>query len=291
MRISAVSRRLRAATGVAVLGAALLGLAAGPASANEAKHTYYLALGDSLAAGYQTLPGGGNEVGHGYAQDIARTLEQRATAAGRDFSFTDLGCPGETTASMLNGGCPYPHTFQGAQIDAAVSYLKAHHGDDLVVTLDIGANNVDGCAEGGSLNAGCAATGIATAGRDLGTILNRLKAAAGPHTRFVGMNLYDPFLAAWMTGDQGKVLATVSVPLADTLNAALEFQDWAHGVPTADVAGAFSTNSFLPLVDLSGQQVPLNVARIMEWTNMSRGDIHANDTGYQVMADAFLAKF
>ncbi|WP_035840579.1 SGNH/GDSL hydrolase family protein [Kitasatospora azatica] len=288
---SSLSRRLRAAAAAGVLGATLLGVCAGPASAAETKHTrYYLALGDSLAAGYQSLPGGGHEVGHGYAQDLARTLEQRAAAAGHPFSFTDLGCPGETSGSMVNGGCPYPHSFPGAQLDAAVAYLKAHHKDDLVVTLDIGANDVDGCAAGGNLDAACAAQGIVTAGRNLGTVLSRLRAAAGPHTRIVGMNLYDPFLAAWVTGDKGKVLAGLSVPLADTLNATLECVDAVHGVPTADVAKAFSTNSFFPLVDLGGQQVPLNVARILSWTNMSRGDIHANDTGYQVMADAFLAK-
>jgi lysophospholipase L1-like esterase len=289
MRISAL-RRVRAAAGVAALGAAMLGLAAGPASANQAKHTYYLALGDSLAAGYQTLPGGGNEVGHGYAQDLARTLTQRAAADGRLVSFTDLGCPGETTGSMINGGCPYPHSFQGAQLDAAVAYLKAHHGADVTVTLDIGANNVDGCFKNGALDVACAANGIATAGTDLGTILDRLQAAAGPHTRIVGMNLYDPFLAAWMTGPQGQAMATASVPLADTFNGVLEHQDQAHGVPTADVAGAFSTDALQPTVDLGGQQVPLNVARIMEWTNMSRGDIHANDTGYQVIADTFLTQ-
>jgi lysophospholipase L1-like esterase len=287
---SSLSRRLRAAATVGVLGAALLGVCAGPASA-EGKHTrYYLALGDSLAAGYQSLPGGGHEVGHGYAQDVARTLGARAAAKGQPFSFTDLGCPGETSGSMINGGCPYPHPFAGSQLDAAVAYLKAHHKDDLVVTLDIGANDVDGCAAGGTLDAACAAKGIVTAGRNLGTVLDRLTAAAGPHTRIVGMNLYDPFLAAWLTGPQGKVLAGLSVPLADALNCTLEFVDAAHRVPTADVAKAFSTNSFLPLVDLGGQRVPLNVARIMTWTNMARGDIHANDTGYQVMADAFLAR-
>ncbi len=56
------------------------------------------------------------------------------------------------------------------------------------------------------------------------------------------------------------------------------------------MAGAFDTTSFAPLVPLGGQQVPLNVARIMQWTNMARGDIHANDAGYQVIADQFLAK-
>ncbi len=125
---------------------------------------------------------------------------------------------------------------------------------------------------------------------DLGTILRQLKAAAGPHTRIIGMNLYDPFLAVWMTGAQGRVQATLSVPLADLLNATITLTDALHGVPTADVGQAFDTNSFLPLVPLGGQQVPLNVARIMQWTNMARGDIHANDTGYQVIADTFLAK-
>ncbi|MDH6119035.1 SGNH/GDSL hydrolase family protein [Kitasatospora sp. GAS204B] len=287
---SRLSRRLRAAACATALGATLLGLGAGPASAAAPSTRYYLALGDSLAAGYQTLPGGGSEVGHGYAQDLARTLGQRAQRAGHPFSFTDLGCPGETTGSMINGGCPYPHPYAGPQLDAAIAFLTAHRHDELTVTLDIGANDVDGCATNGNLDAACAAKGIATAGWDLNTILSKLKAAAGPRTTFVGMNLYDPFLAAWMTGTQGKVLAGLSVPLADTLNGTLDFVDALHGVPTADVAKAFNTNSLLPLVPLDGQQVPLNVARIMTWTNMSRGDIHANDTGYQVIADAFLAK-
>lgn len=191
---------------------------------------------------------------------------------------------------MINGGCSYPHPYAGTQLATAIAFLKAHHGDDLTVTLDIGANDVDGCATGGSLDAACAAKGIATAGWDLNTILGKLKAAAGPRTRFVGMNLYDPFLADWMTGAQGEVLAGLSIPLADTLNGTLDVVDALHGVPTADVSKAFDTNSLLPLVPLDGQQVPLDVARIMTWTNMARKDIHANDTGYQVIADTFLAK-
>ena len=292
MRSLQFRRRHQAACAV-LLGGALLGVSAAPASAAEASSRapqYYLALGDSLAAGYQSLPGGGSEVGHGYAQDLARSLGARDQRAGRPLSFTDLGCPGETSGSMLGGGCPYPHPYASAQIDAAVAYLKAHRQDDVVVTLDIGANNVDGCATGGNLDVGCAVKGIVTAGQDLGTILGRLKAAAGPHTKIVGMNLYDPFLAAWVTGSQGKLLAGLSVPLADTLNTTLDVVDAVHGVPTADVAKAFSTNAFLPLAPLNGQQVPLNVERILTWTNMARGDIHANDTGYQVIADTFLPK-
>ncbi|MGF1429316.1 SGNH/GDSL hydrolase family protein [Kitasatospora sp. LaBMicrA B282] len=287
-------RRLRAAACAGLLGTALLGLAAGPASAaapsGHPSTRDYLALGDSLAAGYQTLPGGGFEVGHGYAQDLAHTLGGRAQRSGHPFSFTDLGCPGETTGSMINGGCPFPHPYAGAQLDAAVAYLKAHRGDDVLVTLDIGANDVDGCATAQSVDFGCALQGVAAVGKDTGTILSKLKAAAGPHTRFLAMNLYDPVLADWLTGSQGRLLAGLSVPLADMLNATIGLTDARYGVPTVDVAGAFDTNSLLPLVPLDGQQVPLDVARIMTWTNMARGDIHANDTGYQVIADTFLAR-
>ncbi|MFF7636761.1 SGNH/GDSL hydrolase family protein [Kitasatospora sp. NPDC008050] len=291
MRSLLRGRRLCAAACTALLGATALGLTASPASAATGPGTrYYLALGDSLAAGYQSLPGGGSEVGHGYAQDIAATLGRRAARDGHPFSFTDLGCPGETSGSMINGGCDYPHPYTDPQLATATAFLAEHRHDDVTVTLDIGANDVDGCATAESLDAACAAQGVVTAGRDLGTILTRLRAAAGPHTRIIGMNLYDPFLAAWLTGTQGKVLASLSVPVADALNGTLDLVDALHGVPTADVAKAFGTNSFLPLVPLDGQQVPLNVARIMGWTNMAREDIHANDTGYQVIAGAFLTR-
>ncbi|MFJ1753391.1 SGNH/GDSL hydrolase family protein [Kitasatospora sp. NPDC088134] len=286
-----------ALTAVALLGAATVPAAA--ASENQGqgrgqggahRTAYYLALGDSLAAGYQSTPGGGHVVGRGYAQDLAGTLGARAEAEGRPFEFTDLGCPGETTGSMADGGCPYPHSFSGSQLAAAVAWLKAHRNDETLVTIDIGANDVQRCAAGGSLDLPCALKGIDQVRTGLDRILGELRAAAGPRTRIVGMNLYDPFLAVWTTGEQGRATATASVPLAGALNAVIGAVDARHRVPTADVAGAFSTYSFLPSVPLDGQQVPLNVARILQWTNMARGDIHANDAGYRVIADAFLAE-
>jgi hypothetical protein len=54
---------------------------------------YYLALGDSLAYGFQ--PNHDNT--HGYAQDFYQNLQQYGTT-----SFTDYGCPGETTYWMTH---------------------------------------------------------------------------------------------------------------------------------------------------------------------------------------------
>ncbi|MEV4616607.1 SGNH/GDSL hydrolase family protein [Kitasatospora sp. NPDC049258] len=289
--------RLRLVVPVVLFTASVLGLtgaasaSAAPAAAqSRATPRYYLALGDSLAAGYQSTPDGGHVVGHGYAQDIAAVLDARAAAAGQPFGFTDLGCPGESTTTMIGGGCPYPHPYGGSQLAAAETFLRAHHRDGVLVTLDIGANDIGGCTAGGSIDLPCTLAGIGTAGRGLDTVLTRLRAAAGPDTRIIGMNLYDPYLAAWSTGDQGRATALLSVPLADLLNVTIAGVDAAHGVPTADVARAFGTDAFLPLVPLNGTRVPSNVARILRWTNMARGDVHANDAGYQVIADTFLAR-
>ncbi|WP_405010254.1 SGNH/GDSL hydrolase family protein [Kitasatospora sp. NBC_01539] len=285
--------RSRLAVAAALLAVTVLGLGTAPATAASTGRDdvprHYLALGDSLAAGYQSTPDGGHVVGRGYAQDIARTLADRAAARGRAFDFTDLGCPGETTGTMAGGGCPYPHPYADSQLAAAVRFLREHRDERVLVTLDIGANDVNRCAAGGSIDVPCTLAGIATAGRGLSGILDRLREAAGPRTRIIGMNLYDPFLAAWPTGEQGRATALASVPLSNALNAVIALADAAHGVPTADVARAFGTNTFLPMVPLGDTKVPANVARILQWTAMARGDIHANDTGYQVIADTFLA--
>src|SRR3989440_12894543 len=73
----------------------LVGLAA-PASAAQGR-TQYLALGDSLAFGYQ--PSGVFD--QGYVQQLH--------AMHPDLTLTNLGCPGETSQTLVAGGrCPYP---------------------------------------------------------------------------------------------------------------------------------------------------------------------------------------
>jgi lysophospholipase L1-like esterase len=51
-----------------------------------AAQTYYLALGDSLAVGYQPTNGGG-PTDMGYADDLSKRMP--------GLSLTKLGCPGE----------------------------------------------------------------------------------------------------------------------------------------------------------------------------------------------------
>src|SRR5262249_5545645 len=80
-----------------------------PANRALPSYTYYLALGDSLAAGYQpnAKTGVGYLSGKGYADDLAYALR----AANHRLDYVNLGCPGETTTSMLDGGCPWPEKY------------------------------------------------------------------------------------------------------------------------------------------------------------------------------------
>ena len=285
--------------------AAAVALLCGAAPAASAMaHTgppaeYYLSLGDSLAQGVQPatppLPPGVSlgqsiETGQGYVDDLFAHYSAQFPG---NLHLVKLGCPGETTTSMLTGTgspCTYP---QGSQLAAALAFIRAHRSAVVLITIDIGANNVDGCAAGGVINQTCIANGFAAAQSDLPKILRALRAAVGEDTVIAGMNLYDPFLADYLTGPAGQAVAAQSVKLDVAFNSLLGAGFVAFGIPVADVQTAFSTTDFADTATLPGVgTVPLNVARICEWTWMCAPspvgpNIHANQAGYQVIAVAF----
>src|SRR5436189_107930 len=76
------------------------------------------------------------------------------------LKLVKLGCPDETTTSMINGGiCRYRG---GSQLATAVAFLQAHRSRVLLVTLDIGANDPEHCGGRPGLGqlAKCAVTDI-----------------------------------------------------------------------------------------------------------------------------------
>lgn len=257
-----------------------LALLVGTASASEIHHRdrYYVALGDSLAYGYQPT----HVTGQGYVDQLYAHLHARDPR----LRLSNLGCPGETTTSMLRGGvCPY--TGFSSQLDAALAFLREHRGEIGLITLDIGANDINGCASGGTINQACVTQALSTIADNGRRIVAELRAVA-PFTRIVGMTYYDPFLAAWLTGAAGQQLAAQSVQVSDVFNGLLTRIYRAAWFQVADVAGAFSTDDMTTLVN----GVPLDVARICQWTWMCAPaplgpDIHANQQGYGVIAAAF----
>ncbi|WP_265444776.1 SGNH/GDSL hydrolase family protein [Flexivirga meconopsidis] len=279
-----MSRALRVASALALATASAGGAAVFTQSANAAPSSsgsYYVALGDSLAAGYQ--PGQGDDKTGGYVGDVLAHLKQTEPGV----QLENLSCSGETTTTMLGGGkCSYP---QGNQVDAAVAFLKANPQVSLV-TIDIGANNVQKCATTSKVDLQCIAKGLGEVAADMPNILGKLRAAA-PNARIVVANYYNPFLAAWLTGTSGQSLAKTSVQLQAQLNGSIESAAKGIEAPVADVATEFSSTDFTTTKTVAPYgELPLNVARICEWTWMcAKQDIHANDLGYPQIAKAVIA--
>jgi len=285
MRLAGILR-----LGVAVAAAAALTACSGPAPSHPAQvaiaePTYYLALGDSLAQGVQPNAAGVSvRTGDGYPDQLYATLHR--TRPG--LELVKLGCPGETTTTMIGGGlCRYQG---GSQLAAAAAFLRAHRGQVLLVTLDIGANDPEQCGgrPGLSQLARCAVRDIPSAVTHLTTIMDRLT-VADPDVRIVGMTYYLPALAEWHSGLTGRMVARVAEKLAATYNRLLTRVYVNSGARVANVFGVFQTSDFgTP----ANSDVPRNVARLCQWTwacaAPPRGpNQHANQAGYQVIARTF----
>jgi lysophospholipase L1-like esterase len=245
---------------------------------------YYVSVGDSLAAGVQPIgdPADLYRTDSGYAEQLLAIARTHA----HKLRLIKLGCPGETTTTMIAGGiCAYKH---GSQLDQAVHFLRAHRGEVAFITIDIGANDFP-CQE-----PRCVPAGVASIQANLPTILAALREAAGRKVPIVGMTLYNPFLAAWLLGPDGQAFARASATqLMGPVNGLLRALFVGGGAGVADIETAFSSNDFDTLVNLPGAgTVPLNVARICMWTWVCAPapfgpDNHANTAGYGVIAQAF----
>lgn len=227
-----------------------------------------LSLGDSIANG--TEPGFALRHGReGYAEVLERKL-------GREL--TVLGQGGATTATMRSGG-------QAARAEA---FLRAHRADDVVVTIAIGANDVERCSHGGAFPPACVDAELRAVAANLPPLLHRLRSAAGPHATFVGLTYYDSFLAQWRTGAAGRAYARRAIPVEHRMNATIAAAYRAAGVRVADVEGDFASLDLHAMVAVPGYgRLPLAVARVCTWTwACTTSDDHPNARGYRRIAAA-----
>ncbi|HET8600106.1 MAG TPA: SGNH/GDSL hydrolase family protein [Segeticoccus sp.] len=280
-RVAALILSLCAALALAFAGAAPA--SADPPHGHGDHHAmgWYLALGDSLAAGYQ--PGLGEARHGGYTGKVLRDLRRESGKT----TLRNLSCSGESTVTMAQGGiCSY---HKGTQLAQAVQFLHAHAGHTRLVTVTIGANDVQRCVRG-AIDVACVEQGMADIRQDLPVILGQLRAAA-PRTEIVVTNYDNPFLAAWLLGPDGQALARMSDGLLLQLNGIIAASAAGVHAGVADVATAFSSRDFTDQVTLPGiGEVPLNVARICQWTWMcTLQDIHTNDLGYAVIGHTVIA--
>jgi lysophospholipase L1-like esterase len=245
----------------------------------------YLALGDSLAFGTQDakfkslLPSPAPAAfTTGYVDVVAASL---AKAMKAKVVTTNLGCPGETTDSLLGlGPCPYHPPFAlharytGSQIDAALDSLSSSRRKPAVITLDIGTNDVladyNRCVANraphfdvGLCILGKAPVTVAHVVANTTTILSRLRSVA-PRAPIVLIGLYNPLAAR---------LGASSDIVASQLNAQLATLATAFGAKFADP---------LPLFNPPG---PTEIPTLCALTPVCGPlkDIHPTDAGYQAL--------
>jgi len=259
----------------------LAGLFLSGARADDAKFSapndFTMALGDSLAFGYQEAKVASDpfdlaQFRTGFAFVFTARVAQ--TSPGKGAQLLNLGCPGETTASFLSGPCAYHAAgfplhlnYAGSQMDAAEGLLRANRGKVNPILVSLGANDVLGvfgfCP---SLDPGCVGAilpGIlASVGQNLGHALARLRKAA-PDAEIVVLQLYNPLEPAF---PGSNVLAVSLNQVIGSVAAANR----------ARVANAFP----------SFNQAPPQPATLCALTLFcTAGDIHASDAGYAVIAD------
>ena len=268
------SRRVRLMAAALLL--ALLPVAH-PATATTSvgPRTFYLALGDSLAWGYQP----NWDIVQGYAEDLYLHLLQRGKffhlpPRGTLFEI-NMACVGETAATFIAGGCPFArfkkYPYAGPQLAAALTFIRQHRGQVSPVTIDIGANdllplvNPSTCA----VPAPAVVTqALAAFDANFSRILAQLRTALQGTGDLVTMNYYFPYQ------NQCPNL----LPEVELFNQHLTSDAQQNGVPVVDVFSAFA-----------GAAIPnANLCRYT-WICSSYHDIHATTQGHAVIAAAFEA--
>jgi lysophospholipase L1-like esterase len=150
----------------------------------------YLALGDSVAFGYR--PSQVTPI-EDYLNPRNFTGYPTYVAGALGLTVVNASCPGETTASMINtaapsNGCeneyralaPLHVSYTGSQLGFAVHFLLDHPATRLV-TIDIGANDLDLCVDKTADH--CTGPDFGRALAEVGKNLDTILAALRDHYR------------------------------------------------------------------------------------------------------------
>src|SRR6266566_3885701 len=157
----------------------------------------YLALGNSVAFGFSPSIDRSNADNFiGYPTPVAAALKE---------ALTNASCPGETSSHFISlagsdHGCwayranfPLHVAYSTSQLDYADGFLQSHP-QTLVVSIDIGANDLFVLEEGCSFNVNCILAGLpgmlATLSANLNTIYGHIRNLDGYTHKLVALTYY-----------------------------------------------------------------------------------------------------
>lgn len=260
---------------LATLAVTLLTATAGACPPDTRPKRYYLALGDSIAYGFQTAKANAGlppTAFIGYAEIVAarlRRLNSRTT-------LINYSCPGESTTSYAEpciwkaSGHALHDDYPAAQRDAALDFLRRNRGQVSPITVSLNGNDIKAylasCPPGdlACLQAGAAAATTAYGVRLL-ALLRELRAAA-PDADIIVVGAYNPNVGAFAFSD----------PLFRGVNAA---QASAAATVKARFADPF------PVFNPAGGDAVETAAICALTLICTERDGHPSDDGYQALAD------
>ncbi len=273
-----VIRAVFFAAGLAAF-ALVLGASAAAGPVKQPPGDYYLALGDSLAYGFQPDKVNAGLPPSGFDTGFVDVFAARLRVLNRAIRVVNYGCPGESTVTFRAGGCPWLaegrklHVgFHGSQRRAALAFLAAHRGRVSPITVTLGGNDVAALFEG-CKNLACvearAPRAFTSFGIRLTSILRQLRAAA-PTAEIVVTGIWNFNV---------EQLARTNA-LIGSLNTAIARSAAAAKAHFADLMPKFN-----PAGSVAKQR-----ARLCALTFIcSRGDPHPKNAGYRAIAAAVLA--
>ncbi len=203
-----------------------------------------------------------------------------------------LGGGGGSTR-LIAGRSFAPQYGAGSQLSQAQAFLSAHRSETVLVTVNIGDNDVEHCITTRRIDYACVTQGMSTIARNLAAIGNQLRAAAGPGITIVGVASYDQFWGLWLNGARGRRIARTSADIVTQVNVTEDGAWRQTGVLVADSGAAFHTLD-QRMVSLPGHGlVPRAVERVCHLTWACSGppigfNDHANQRGYHVIATSVI---
>lgn len=256
---------------------------------------YYLALGDSITAGWTRTVEGWATVLPGYTGAVTDRLN--ALNGGR-VQLRNLACNGETSATLLTGGMTWCERWPAgsSQLDGALMFLRSSPGKGTRwITLAIGFNDVQNTLtlDGSVWSLADADAAITAVSRNLGAALAKLRAAA-KQAQILVLGTHVPNLAIPLAFPQEGTAAqrqAESVARFDKLHAAIATEARKAGATYVDIPAALHQASLEPVAtDCCGVQQE-RVAEIcsLSWACSFMHDVHINAAGHARFANAVFA--
>jgi len=249
-------------------GTATSGASQGPVY--QPPQSYYLALGDSMAYGFQgpkAKPGArASDFRTGYVDGFAAALKKLSPG----IRVVNYGCPGESTVTFVRGGwncdgAELHNKFRGSQLAAAEAFLRAHRGEVSPITVTLWGGDVFPLTQRGKQ----ARPAISAFATHFSSILRQLRAAA-PNAEIIVTGAWNPEADHIKQGQ----------PLYRSVDAAIKRAAAASRIRVAEMFPVFDGTG-----NAGAQQHRLCA---LTFYCSSKGDPHPTDAGYRAMAKAFL---